>query len=73
MSENTRVGPAVTTLRSCNGCVHLKETYDYCEDGNSVDSGYDYTCTHPSNTRFIGFTTKTPDWCPVLVPEVPKV
>lgn len=56
-------GPALTVLRSCQGCEHEESDY-YAVQG---DSGHKVYCTHSGERRRIGDTTwSTPDWCPYL-------
>lgn len=69
MTTGKRIGPAVTTERSCLGCYH-ERAESYRRQG---DSGHEVYCDHPtSDGRRVGDTSwSTPDWCPITLRTAP--
>jgi hypothetical protein len=69
----SRIGPKVTVIRNCTGCAHHSVARYSVEDGNSDDSGYDHECKGGGESRYIGESDKTPEWCPVAPPTAEPV
>lgn len=75
--SNQQEGPSLRIEKSCNDCKFcLSESYSV-----QSDWGYDHYCTHidaQSNDNYykdkvdIGYSTRTPDWCPLLKEALDK-
>jgi len=57
-------GPTFTLKVTCTYCDYLESKYYCIEDGNSEDSGFDYTCKKGVDLSNYDYVRITPQTCP---------